>query len=317
MLNELNTSALPSLVTGALLCAPDKFTRCFYDEGIALSSRVLKTLADLTCSIEKVSEAGGVGGKGKGNGDLKEEVTSLTGRVWEACDALVALADGGVIGFVTRKAEEYHALVKDAISELEDWDPEDDNEEDTYVFGAPISIEAPAPGSPTPLTSDDDAEGETIKSNEIPHIRTAILKLLRTTQLIYPAVTKRRLKTFPAPATASPTSPHTFPQTARLDVLMSSLKSLPDTVDELAESLYERNRIGINNCVSKIRSLAEEFKEHGTPWRGREDVSGEEQEDEFTRWAGKWGSLVETAVNDVLPGRVEDHGGEESNGNGC
>jgi hypothetical protein len=257
--------------------------------------------------VEKVSNDGGIGGKDAGDEGLKEEATALTGRVWEACDALISLADLGIIGFITQKAEEYHALVKDAISELEDWDPEEDDGEEKYVFGDTV------PSSWT--GDDDDAEDEAIKDPEIniPHTRTAIVKLLRTTHLIYPATKKRRLKTFPSSATASPTAQ----QSARLDTLMSSLKSLPDSIDELAESLYERNAPGITACVSKIRDLAQEFRQHGTPWSGEEDGDGKGKEDEFTAWVGKWNALVGKAADDITgTGDEVDREKSNSNGNG-
>jgi hypothetical protein len=266
ILNELNTSVLPSLVTATLLSVPERFTKRFHDETILLSTRILKGLTELVKSVEKVCSAGGV----KGQAELKEEITSRTGRVWDACDATVALADDGIVGFVVKRAQEWHALVKDAIGELQEWDPDDHEDED--IFGEEAE--------------DDDGREEEdggVDDGKLKEKKEGVVKMLKAMEKIYPATIKRRMKTFSVDSGKE--------RVERLDAMLVSLRGLPDGVDELAEAFYENNSTGVAQCVRKIGDLAEEFKEHDLSWTGNED--------EFTIWVRKWLAVVRKLADDA------------------
>lgn len=43
--------------------------------------------------------------------------------LWAECDEILALGSGGVTKVAAQRVEESHGLLKDAVAELEEWDP--------------------------------------------------------------------------------------------------------------------------------------------------------------------------------------------------
>lgn len=55
----------------------------------------------------------------------KDVVTVAAGRVWDACDVVTNTAGKGVVGFVMHRVEQWRDLIRDAVEEIEEWDPEE------------------------------------------------------------------------------------------------------------------------------------------------------------------------------------------------
>ena len=62
---------------------------------------------------------------------LGRDTLASTGVLWAECDKMVALGSAGVAKVAAERVEEYYGLLKDAITELEEWDPDETSESDT------------------------------------------------------------------------------------------------------------------------------------------------------------------------------------------
>jgi hypothetical protein len=114
--------------------------------------------------------------------------------------------------------------------------------------------------------------------------------------MLYQALIKRRLKTFPETSSSSASaSAHnttgastTQSSMARLDQLLSILKSIPDSVDDLASAFYDLDedeaKQTLDICCGKAKRAISIVKQS---WTG--------QDDEFTTWSGKWVEALEAA----------------------
>ncbi|KAF2865932.1 hypothetical protein BDV95DRAFT_632043 [Massariosphaeria phaeospora] len=225
--------------------------------------------------------------KGKDEGpteDEKQDVLAATGVVWEASDALLQLCADGVVGLVVKKAEEWRATLMDAVEELKEWgeDVEDDNEDNSGEDDDGFADEDDLFGAENKLGKDD---------TELKALLDTSVKKLKKIGMLYQALIKRRLKTFPTSATATPTgtsnesSPNPIPT---LDQLMTLLKAIPDTVDELASTFYdlddEEVRQTLDKCCGEAKSAVGLVKQS---WGGKDD--------EFTAWSGKWVDAFDAA----------------------
>jgi hypothetical protein len=223
--------------------------------------------------------------KGKDSGPSekeKQDVLSATGVLWEACDTLLKLCNDGVVGLVVKKATELKATLLDAIEELKEWgeDIEDDEDE--------------AEGS-------DDEDDMFAASNklgkddkELKELLDASVKKLKMVGMLYQALIKRRLKTYPsasAPTAANVTNGTTGLASSpaqKLDQLMALLKAIPDTVDDLASAFYDLDQNDaqkkLNKSCKEAKTAAELVKQS---WSGADD--------EFTAWSEKWNNALGAA----------------------
>jgi hypothetical protein len=217
------------------------------------------------------------GQKGKDTGPSeseKQDVLSATGVLWEACDTLTKVCNDGVVGLVVKKATELRATLLDAIEELKEWgeDIEDDideaeNSDDDDMFSASNK-----------LGKDD---------KELKELLDTGVKKLKMVGMLYQALIKRRLKTFPA-TYALETASTTKENGSKLDELMVLLKSIPDTVDDLASAFYDLDEDEAKQTLSKgceeAKSAAKIVKQS---WAGTDD--------EFTAWSEKWTAALDAA----------------------
>ncbi|KAI4948049.1 hypothetical protein J4E91_006042 [Alternaria rosae] len=242
--------------------------------------RLLGTWGEVLAMILNMAEKR-QSAKGKDTGpseNEKQEVLSSTGVLWDACDALLKLCDEGVVGLVVKKAQEYRAVLLDAIEELKEWgeDVEDDDEaegsdDEDEIFGASNKI------------------GKDNK--ELKELLDTSVKKLKMIGMLYQALIKRRLKTYPASSTLEPTAATNgtaLPPCKKLDALVNTLKTIPETVDDIAGAFYdldeEEAKQTLDKCCGEANSAIELVRQS---WAG--------EEDEFTAWSGKWVSALEAA----------------------
>lgn len=257
----------------------------------------------LVCRIAEAQAAAAAAVSQQGNGKSKGSVTeaekqnvlSTTGVVWEACDGLVKLCDEGVVGLVVKKAEEYRAVLVDAIDELKEWGEdvadEDDDEDDDGVE-ASDEDEDEIFGTEKKLSRGD---------TEIKALLDQSVKKLKMVAMLYQALIKRRLKTFPASTTISTwtlednsdknkhdkdtNSPH-----STLNALMQMLKRIPETVDDIAGAFYDLDgdeaKHMVERCCAEAKGAVELVR---CTWgTGTATATSPGREDEFTAWSAKW-----------------------------
>jgi hypothetical protein len=181
------------------------------------------------------------------------------GRAWAACDALVALADGGVVAAVARRLRAVTELVRDARAELGEW-------------RADVDYEAEAGGdedggSDAGGDGDDDdqksveereraleelAGNWTLDSdNRLPAYRADLIEMcdrfLQRTDLarrILLAVNKNRVKNFAFPSLPFKDEGDealAIREAARFDRFVELAESVQNNCDEFACGMYDLN----------------------------------------------------------------------------
>jgi hypothetical protein len=236
--------------------------------------RLLGTWGDILVLVLRMGEAR-QDAKGKDMGPTeheKQDVLSATGVLWEACDTLLKMCDDGIIGLVVKKAQELRAVLLDAIEELKEWGEDvADDAEDVETSG-----------------DQDDMFGMSGKlgkdNTELKELLDTSVKKLKMVGLLYQALIKRRLKTYPTTTPTVTTIGTTRPEekpAEKLEELMVLLKRIPETVDDLASTFYDLDedeaKETLDKCCSEAKSAAELVKQS---WTG--------DDDEFTAWSGKW-----------------------------
>ncbi|KAL4793800.1 hypothetical protein BDV19DRAFT_209299 [Aspergillus venezuelensis] len=282
ILSTLNESVLPSLVTASLLITPSSHTKAFQSEIRILASTTLKETALLIEEVQVVAEE--KADKKSLDKSEKDTVTVAAGRVWDACDVLVDIAAKGVIGFVVRRAEEYRDLVRDAVEEIEQWDPEDDDDFFDDLLG-----EDGGPGKDGDDEDedgdDDDDDDEDIAAQQAR--KKDALRILKPVAQIYPALISNRLKK--GPALLDPSTVGT------LELLLKKLQQVPNHIDEVACALYEDDVAKYTSELKKTKSCSSEAIELVTlPWGSKSESDAQKDAgDKFTTWSKTWTKVVE------------------------
>ena len=210
-----------------------------------------------------------------------------TGVLWAECDKMVELASNGLVSLAIQRTEDYHGLLKDAIQELEEWDPDEDTDSDTDS----LSFNKQKPAT-APTTDNLASTLEDLPVSSVAILRKRTLVTLRTVRVIYPALKKRRISTFPNITSAStPESLPTATQIDALDSLIDQVKGFTEAADEIAGALYEGDEEQVERRLSALRESAE-ASAIGVKksWKG--------DEDEFTGWAEKWVARLEEVGKD-------------------
>lgn len=254
---------------------------------------VKTALKDFSVLVEEISKAAN-----KPNNDLSDSekgaIKSQTGRVWDACDEITAIASQGVVGHVIRRVQEWHDLVKDAISELEEWDPEDDDDDDAAfeeLMGSDVDEEEEELEEKTGKNSteeDDDSDVEALHKQ-----KKSLLRALKPIAQIYPAIISNRCKKGGLTASKS--------QIAKLESLTSDLQSIPGHVDEAAGSLYESYLDESTHYLNVAKTTAERAVDLVTfPWT-EDSVDTKQQGDKFTTWSTTWKKVMGDVLRDAQP----------------
>ncbi|KAL2005939.1 hypothetical protein VTN00DRAFT_10432 [Thermoascus crustaceus] len=312
VLSALNDSVLPSLVTAALLITPDAYTKAFHTEILILAKNALKELYTLVQEVKSVAEKKDQTKKqGQEEEDLlpseKNNITAATGRAWDSCDTLIELAGKGVVGFVVRRVEEWRDLVRDAIGELEEWDPDEEYEDFDDLLGesnqdtSDVAHERNKQGGFGDAGDEDDGDD----AAALHAYKKSILRVLKPVAQIYPTIVTNRLKNGGLMASSSSSQiPHPS-YIPKLESLMSNLQSIPDHIDEAAGALYESDIETSVQHIEKAKMCAAEAVELlARPWEVVE-VDGERvdalTEDKYTAWSRTWLKVMEEV------GRPIDH----------
>ena len=192
------------------------------------------------------------------------DTLASTGVLWAECDKMMALGLGGLTKIAAERVEEYHGLLKDAIAELEHWDPDEDSESDTDS-----------------LTSNNENVKD-LSLSPLAASRNRTLANLRIIRVLYPAIVKRRVLTFPN--ITSSTTAESLPSLLHIrifDELIDHTKRFTEETDEIAGALYEGEEEEVENRLSVLRGMAKICAEEiRLGWGGNED--------EFTSWVEKW-----------------------------
>ncbi|KAL2699034.1 hypothetical protein AAEP93_010422 [Penicillium crustosum] len=291
VLRELNESILPSLVTASLLVTPAQYTKAFHSEVLILVKTALTELSALVQEVKVVGEKKDQEKKdtGKESGVTKSEKDSVmlaTGRVWDACDATTDVANKGVVGFVMRRVEQWRDLVRDAVEEIEDWDPE---EGDDGFFDDILGDE----GKGGDDGDEDDDENDEEETAALEEHKKSTLRFLKPIAQAYPAIINNRLKNAGNAPLASPSG------VKKLESLMLNLQAIPDDLDEAAGALYEANFETSAEYLRKTRKCATQAVELvASPW-GAADVKEDAPADKFAIWSKTWLKVVDEVSKSI------------------
>ena len=282
ILNSLSNQCLPALMSALELCTPAQWTSFLQQHLRASLTYIMGQYLDLVASIP-TDEHGIDTAAGRG-------VLANTGVLWESCDKLVELASKGLVSLAIQKADAYHALIKDAIAELEEWDPnelEDDSDSDSDTDPLREQLET------THLKMEGSVHSTRDTTSSIPHLQTLTLSHLRLIRLLYPALRKRRLLTFPS-LTSTISVPSTVPSPAQLqllDAIMAQLKQFSEEADEIVGALYDGNEGDVMSRLQGMRELGILSMEGAR-------LDWGDKEDEFSEWSFRWvGRLKEMEGN--------------------
>ncbi|PSK58755.1 hypothetical protein B9Z65_6770 [Elsinoe australis] len=267
VLRDITSTCLPAMMSAVELAQADVWGRLLRGEITARVGRVMREMGVFLAEVRGLAdeEEGGKGRKEEGN---RRDTLASTGVVWEACDAVVELEEMDVGGVALKRAREYQALVKDAIAELKEWGEEAEESEDEVEV--------------------DDGEEEDFfgGGNSLPRDRAELRELLsqglgkvRKVDILYTAVTKRRIRTF------TKETARIKPHVMIMDELLDHLKKLPELTDELASGFYDLDEDAVKEQITALVDEAKAtIKLVKLSWDGKED--------EFTGWSAKWLEVV-------------------------
>ncbi|KAL8931615.1 MAG: hypothetical protein Q9211_006838, partial [Gyalolechia sp. 1 TL-2023] len=220
----------------------------------------------------------------------REEILAATGQIWKTCDRMNQVAQMGIVGLAVEQVDAYHALVKDAVEELEAWDPD---EEEESLFGG--SSDSGMSGRGVKKANGDinenvhhehsDPAPPTLDGLEIHDLhagKEGAVKVLKLIRMLYPALRKRRVSAFPVfERTSALDAQPSEDQIAVLDQLLRHLQGFSDEADEVAGALYGGDVREVRRRLESLKRMAEGcVDEVKKGWTG--------EEDEFSAWSGKW-----------------------------
>lgn len=284
-LKPLNDSFLPSLVTATLLTTPEASTTSFSKECQALSRATLRELLSLARLVEARSR------DGQPTKELseakKKDIVETTGRVWESCDEILTFSDEGIARFVVRKAKLWLDLMKDAVKELSDWDPEEDVDADD-IFGDAQSDDG-SPDISEGAEKHDSAHRATISAGA----KDQALKVLSRIPQSVHVVVKQRLGKMGSASTVA-LSPSTRES---LELILERIRDVSELIDESAEGMYMGD---LEACLKKAGQARAETVEivqsvlQPFPEAVASVPDAESQEDKYIKRALEWIRQVNT-----------------------
>ena len=214
---------------------------------------------------------------------MGRDTLASTGVLWGECDKMMALGSGGLTKLAAGRVEEYHGLLKDAIAELEEWDPDEDAESDTDS----VTSDGVKDVSARLVDASLEQSIGDLSLSPIAVLRNRTLATLRIIRVLYPAIVKRRILTFQnfdrtTTAENLPSASHI----RNLDTLVDYTKKFTEETDEVAGALYAGAEEEVNDRLTKLAEMSKTCVQGiKFGWDGNED--------EFTIWAGKWTARLE------------------------
>lgn len=164
----------------------------------------------------------------------KKEFTEATGRVWDGCDKLISLAKEGVPGYVVRKSKQWLEVMKDAVKELEEWDPEEEVD-DNDLFGEESSNDEAS------ASADDTAEDDD-RAAISAGVKVQALKVLsRIPQSIHVVIKQRLEKRAGAQEPSANEITH-------FGTILKQTRQISELIDESAEGMYLGD---LERCLKK------------------------------------------------------------------
>ncbi|KAL8833501.1 MAG: hypothetical protein Q9176_007951 [Flavoplaca citrina] len=319
ILASISGECLPGLMTVYEICSPDTY-------GKVLQTEVRNQLRDLVSAMgHLVDQTASMADFANMNAQeglegpevpigRREEILQVTGQVWSACDHMLATARLGIVGVAMNKAKEWEALIKDAIEELEEWDPDADDDFDMDLDSEPeeknskervsgqagndkqhqvnstptMGIEHPTNGTVLDkentklLSSTQPRSSDPPPTTNIHSTKSKTLKLLKLIKMLFPALRKRRISTYPPFTRLDTTS--SLPPVHRIEQFSDMLAFCEDfstATDDLAGALYDR-------APDLVQAKMELMIAMACRCVGRVKKGWNEEEDEFTEWSGKW-----------------------------
>ena len=270
ILTSLSNSCLPALMSALELCPADKYTNLMHQYIKSSLSRIIMELLSLLSSIPQNEH--GV------ENTLGRDTLASTGVLWAECDKMVALGSTGVTKVAAERVEEYHGLLKDAIAELEEWDPDEDSEPDTDSLPSNKGNTS----SPRPIDAPLERSVQSLSLSSIAALRKQTLGTLRIIRVLYPALVKRRILTFPnINNTATAGNLPSSVQIRSLDKLVDHTQQFTEETDEIAGALYAGDEKEVDDRLTELAEASKTCVEGvRLSWSGNKD--------EFTAWAEKW-----------------------------
>ena len=270
ILTSLSNSCLPALMSALELCLADKYTSLMHQYIKSSLSRIMMELLTLLSSIPQNEH--GV------EKTLGRDTLASTGVLWAECDKMVALGSGGVTKVAAERVEEYHGLLKDAIAELEEWDPDEDSESDTDS----LPSNKRNTSSPRPIDASLERSVRDLSLSSIAALRKQTLGTLRIIRVLYPALVKRRILTFPnINSTATAENLPSSVQIRSLDELVDHTQHFTEETDEIAGALYAGDEQEVDDRSTKLVEASKTCVDGvRLSWSGNKD--------EFTTWVEKW-----------------------------
>ena len=258
------------------LCPAEKYTSLLRQHIQIAISRILAEFLGLLASIPQ--DEHGIEKTGR-------NTLASTGVLWEECDKMIALGSNGLVHLAAERVEGYHGLLKDAIAELENWDPDDDDdlESDTDSLKSDGGNSSPVRPGETSL----EQSLHDLSLSPIAALRKRSLATLRIIRVLYPALVKRRILTFSN--ISSITTTENLPlssHTRSFDKLVDHTKHFTEETDEVAGALYVGDEEEVDRTLCNLAEMAKTcVEEVRIGWDGTED--------EFTEWAKKWTARLE------------------------
>lgn len=275
ILNSLSNSCLPALMSALELCPADKYTSFTHQYIQSSLWRIMMELLNLLGSIPQ-SERGF-------EKTADSDTLASTGVLWAECDKMVALGSEGLTKLAADRVEEYHGLLKDAIVELHDWDPDEESESDTDSLASNKGNTS----STRPIDASLEQSLQDLSLSHIAALRERTLAILPTIRVLYPALIKRRILTFPNIDSAS--TAESLPTSLcirSMDTLINHTKQFTEEADEVAGALYAGNEEEVEDRLRKLAEISKTcVEEVRIDWGGKED--------KFTAWAEMWMSRLE------------------------
>ena len=285
ILRQCNDSILPSLVAATLLINSEVFPQPYCNEAVFLTEKLLQDLRRLVEQVsQRASQADDVNGQHNGHmpqpsgpGDAEKRlVTELTAKAWEDLDEIKKFADEGVGGLIVRKSRQWLELMRDAVKELEEWDPEEDEESVEDLFGAGTQHENGDTTSSNGKSTDE--ESATIKAG----VKIECLKVLTRIPQSINAIIKHRLTKLPDFAKLSK------PQKSVLDQIIAHLRTISENIDESAESMYMGDLEGCLKKAGEARQTTIEVVESVVPPWETDESPQHTKDDAYVKRALEW-----------------------------